>query len=288
MNASAAPRRCLIAGCGDLGVRAGRKLAAAGWQVDGLRRSATALPPPLALLRADLTDAASLRALGDTRYDAVVFTPTPDQRDADAYRAIYLDGLVNLLGALVHRPERVVFVGSTAVYGDADGNWQDEASPPAPAAWNGELLLEAERALLDSGVARPSVLRLAGLYGPGREALLRRARARQPCRSAPPHWTCRIHIDDAAGAIAHLLQLAQPESHYIGIDDEPAYDCAVLAFIAEALGLDPGAYRLAAAAPLAHASGKRLSNRRLRDSGYDFAYPSFRQGYGALCAGSMA
>jgi nucleoside-diphosphate-sugar epimerase len=276
-------RACLIAGCGDVGTRAGLLLAARGWRVIGLRRSA-GLPAPIELFQADLRTPASLAGLADSIIDAMVYLPTPDQRTPEAYRETYLVGLENLLQALPVPPRRLLWVGSTAVHPDSGDGWQDESSPAIADTWNAVVLREAERRVAER-VDRAVVLRLAGLYGPGRDWMLRRARAGQPCRS-PPHWTNRIHVADAAAAIDHILELADPAPLYLGVDKEPSTDCEVLAHLARALGHSEARYADDAAAGIA--TGKRLSSRRLQDSGFNFRYPSFREGYDSMIGAAAA
>lgn len=280
--AAAARPVCLIAGCGDVGSRAGQLLAARGWHVVGIRRRGE-MPAPIEPLHVDLGDPLALRsALAHRRIDALVHLPTPDERTPDAYRRVYGEGLRHVLEALPEPPMRVVWVGSTAVHGDSGAAWQDESTPPRPDAWNGEVLLETERALR-ARVPGAVVLRLAGLYGPGRDALVRRARGGAPCRGAPPHWTNRIHVDDAAAAVAHLVGLGEALPLYLGVDDEPATECTVLRYIAECLGVPAERYR---DDPTLPATGKRLSGARLRASGLALRYPSYREGYAALIAAS--
>lgn len=250
----------------------------------GLRRSGI-LPSPLETFRADLTDPNSLGEVGRLAPDALVYLPTPDARTAGEYLKVYRDGLANLLDRLPQPPERVLWVGSTAVHAESGEQWQDETSAPDPEAWNGQVLLQSEQ-WIGQNVPGAIVLRLGGLYGPGRDWMLRRARAGERCRSRPPHWTNRIHVDDAAAAIDHLLGLLDPAQLYLGVDQEPATDCQVLHYLAGRLGLpdaaledDPGA---------GPATGKRLSSRRLRETGFRFRYPSFREGYDALIGAAPA
>jgi len=273
-------RTCLIAGCGDVGTRVGLRLAARGWRVIGLRRSGT-LPAPIEAFRADLGDPASLAGLASLAPAALVHVPTPDERTPAGYRRVYLEGLAHVLGALRAPPSRVVWVGSTAVHGTSGAAWQDEDTPPAPEAWNGVALLDAER-WIRANVPGAIVLRLAGLYGPGRDSMIRRARAGEKCRASPPHWTNRIHVDDAAAAIVHLLELDRPASLYLGVDEEPATECTVLRHLAMRLGMPTAAYVDDPRAT--SATGKRLSSARLRASGFRFAYPTFREGYALLLA----
>src|SRR5690606_114903 len=107
------------------------------------------------------------------------------------------------------------------VYGEHHGDWVDEHTPEQPVGFNGRVLPEAEHVLADLPCTSIA-LRLAGLYGPGRTQLLERVR--QGIAKAPrtvPHWSNRIHIDDAAAAIVHLLGLPAPEALYLGADSTP-------------------------------------------------------------------
>lgn len=278
--------RVLIAGAGDIGVRAGMLLAAAGCQVTGLKRRGS-LAPPLATYHADLGDRASLRGLSGVAIDTLAFLPAPDQRTPDAYRRLYRDGFIDLIDALGATPRRVVYVSSTAVYHDSGATIQDERSAPEPAAWNGAALLDAECTARERCGETLVVLRLAGIYGPGRAHAIERARRGEGCRHTPPHYTCRIHADDAAAAVAHLLRLDAPAPVYIGVDDEPALDCDVARYLGQLLKVDApnDASQVALSdAALARATGKRLSNARLKASGWTPRFPSYREGYAALVA----
>lgn len=270
--------RVLLAGCGDLGLRVAQALRARGDEVWALRRR----PPPtgdgIRWLRADLTDPGSLRGLpaGLTR---LVYLPAPDRRELAAYRATFVDGLRHLLDAVPRASScRVLLVSSSAVYGEHGGAWVDEETPPAPAAFNGAVLLQAEQ-LLAARAAGAVVLRLAGLYGAGRLQLVERLRLGQvavPRRVR--HWANRIHVDDAAGAIVHLLQLADPLPLYLGTDGTPLPLDLLYDHLASLIGAPPAAD---GAAP-AGVGSKRLSARRLHDSGFTPRWPDSREGYAAL------
>ncbi|MBT2115450.1 SDR family oxidoreductase [Dyella sp. LX-66] len=271
--------RVLLAGCGDLGMRVAQRLLARGDEVWALRRSpARDGEHGVRWVRGDLTQAESLRALpgGITR---VVYSPTPGVREEAAYRAIFVDGLKHLLGALSGAPlERVLFVSSSAVYGEHGDGWVDEATPPAPPGFNGRVLLEAERWLAAQAV--PSVsLRLAGIYGPGRMQLLERLRAGEArVPRDPPHWSNRIHVDDAAAAVMHLLELSAAERVYVGADDTPLPMHVLYEHLAGLIG----APRPEDGAAPPGIGSKRLSNARLRASGFAFRWTDAREGYRAL------
>lgn len=275
----AVSEQVLLAGCGDLGRRVASQLLARGDQVWALRRS-----PPVAgddgirWLQGDLTRPESLRALprGITQ---VVYSPTPDRRDEAAYRAVFVDGLRHLLNAIdATSLRRVLLVSSSAVYGDHAGDWVDETTPANPPGFNGSILRDAETWLLAQPI-RPVILRLAGLYGPGRLQLLDRLRAGQA--SVPrttKHWANRMHIDDAAAAVAHLLHVAEPLPLYIGADSTPLPLDVLYDHLSELLGVPAADH----GAPPPGVGSKRLSNARLRDSGFTLRWPDSRDGYAAL------
>lgn len=269
----------LLAGCGDLGCRVAERLLAQGDEVWALRRTAPPKSlPGLRWLGADLTEPGTLAGLpaGIAR---VVYMPAPDARDEAAYRALFVDGLRHLLEALDTRLLRqVLLVSSSAVYGEHDGDWVDEDTPPAPLGFNGALLLEAEQWL--AAQALPStVLRLAGLYGPGRMQLVERVRSgAQRVPRGVPHWANRIHVDDAAAAVAHLLRLPAPLPLYLGVDDTPLPLDELCDFIAQLLDAPPPRE---GAAP-AGVGSKRLRNARLRASGWAPRWPDARDAYAAL------
>jgi nucleoside-diphosphate-sugar epimerase len=263
----------LIAGCGDVGTRAGLLLAARGWRVTGLRRSGS-LPAPLEVLHADLTRPATLAGLPHD-VDLVLYLPTPGGRDEAAYRAVFIDGPAALLANLPRPPSRIVFVSSTAVYGDLGGAWAHEDTPAVPEGFNGAVLLEAERRL-GAGAVPMVVARLAGLYGPGRDWLLRRVRDGAPCRG--DFWTNRIHVDDAARMLVHLAGLDDPYPVYLGVDDAPATECEVLGWLATRMGLPAPPSGTAGGSGMA-IGNRRLCNRRLRASGFEFEIPDYRAGY---------
>lgn len=270
----------LIAGCGELGTLIGERLAAQGWRVFGLRRRAENLPAPIEPLAADLVTGEGLSNL-PARLDALVFCAAPLVRTPETYRETYVIGSQNLLDALAARqlpPPRAVFVSSTSVYGDLGGAWADEDTPPAADSFQGEVLLAAE-GLWRERLPHTIITRLSGLYGPKRRWLIQRLLEAQPvCRQGV--FTNRIHIEDAAAAIVHLLGLERPAPLYVLTDDTPAPECEVMGWLAEQLGRPPPAVdHLGARLPTGN---KRLRNRRLRESGFSLRYASYREGYAAI------
>ncbi len=264
--------RLLIAGCGDLGIRLGLRWAQAGGEVLALRRRAELLPAAFERVAIDLTQPLP-RGLLDGELSAIAYLASADQRTPQAYRNTYVDGLQRLLDLLPDAPLRLLFASSTAVYGEDAGGWVDETTVTEPNAFNGHLLLEAEQRLHAVAPAATAV-RLSGLYGPGRERLWQRARDGDP---GAARWGNRVHIDDAAAALMHLLQLARPPALLCVSDDRPARDDEVLACLRQ-LQQVPAVPPLSAGAA---ETGRRVSNRQLRDSGFALRYPDFAAGYAA-------
>ncbi|MDR6415747.1 SDR family oxidoreductase [Pseudarthrobacter sulfonivorans] len=276
----------LLAGCGDLGTEAGLRFAAAGHRVVGWRRSPEKLPAAIEGVAADLGSADLPSVPADTT--AVVVAVAADSPTEAAYRAAYVDGLANVLAALERdgvTPQRVLFVSSTAVYGDAGGGWVDERTTAAPGGFSGRILREAEDLLLSrlrGTGSMPIVLRLGGIYGPGRTRLIDQVRSGAAVIPDEPRYTNRIHRDDAAAAIVHLASTAaDPGPVYVGVDDDPADLGDVLRYLAAEMG-----YPAPPVGPAGEARGgnKRCSNALLRGSGLELAYPTFREGYRAVLA----
>ena len=266
----------LIAGAGDVGSRVARRLVAQGKHVVALRRGEVTPDPAIRWLRGDLTRPETLRDL--PKVDAVVFAATPDTRDESAYRAIFVDGLRHLIEALPAPPSRTLFVSSTAVYGEHSGDWVDETTPTDPPGFNGRVLVEAEDWLASRVVGGMS-LRLAGLYGPGRTQLLERLR--EGTISVPRGrsvFANRMHVDDAAAAIVHLLSLDAPESLYVGVDNTPLPVDELYDYLAGLLGAAPPPD----GSPVKGIGNKRMSNARLRATGFQCRWPDARMGYAAL------
>lgn len=275
--------RVLIAGCGYVGSALAEALAREGDEVWTLRRSEAEPPAGAHALQADLNDPDTLTDIPDA-LDHVVFTAAPGRgADEAAYQAVYIDGLRTLLDALevqMQWPRRIIFASSSGVYGQSDGEWVDETSTTNPEAFTGRLLVEAERRLLDDRF-RATAVRFGGIYGPDRTMLVdgvRDGRARLSPESA---YTNRIHRDDCVGVIRHLMGLEHPLPIYVAVDSEPAPRNDVLCWLAETLGVDRPASDDSDDATAGDRGGanKRCSNKRLIGSGFEFRYPTYREGY---------
>lgn len=261
---------------GDLCHRIAMQMDPAHWTIHGLRRHPET-DPYVRWMTADLSQPATLQHL-PTDTSHVVYAVAPDARTASAYRQACLTGLDNLLDALpeTSRLERFILVSSTAVWGPSEKEINED-TPPSPENFNGEITLESEALLHQRLPGLGVALRLGGLYGPGRTKLLDHLReGRQQAPAGAGHYVNRIHIEDAASACLHLLELNDPAACYIGTDGHPLETAQFYDTLADQLGVPHPNRR-----PVPP-TGKRLSNRRLLDSGWRPDWPDAIQGYQAL------
>ena len=192
------------------------------------------------------------------------------------------------------RPQTIVYLSTVGVYGDHAGAWVDEDTPPRPTSERSKVRVQAERHWLtfarDPG-KRVVVLRLAGIYGPDRNALcnLHAGTARRLVK--PGQVFNRIHVADIAGAIATAFAHPGPSDTWNVTDDEPAPPQDVVAFAAELMDVDPPPeqpFETADLSPMArsfYGENKRVANRRLKDElGLTLLHPTYREGLAALWA----
>ncbi len=280
------PIRLLIAGCGDLGMRVALKvLQDPDHRVWGLKRSiqnGTEIPAGFQWLAADLSKPETLTKLPEG-LTHILFCAAPNIRTEQDYRAVYLNGLQNVVLAAQHSDmKRIIFVSSTAVYGEHLHEWIDERTPVQPKNFNGRILVEAEKWLEHFGKERQLEtlsLRLSGIYGPGRAFLLDKLRQGQTSAPTyPVHWVNRIHVDDAATAITHLMTFNQPENTYIVTDSHPLPMRTLYESLAKLVG---GPVPPEGPAP-DFVGSKRLSNAKLLSTGVKLRWPDCRDGYAQI------
>lgn len=269
-------RRVLIAGCGYVGTALGESLAQRGHSVFGARRTPGVIAPGVASVTVDVTAPLEPSSLPDA-IDTVVYAVAADSRDESDYRRAYVTGVENLLATLRRRRDpirRFVLLSSTGVYGQTDGRWVDEDTP-TESRGTGAILEEGERTALAAEVPAV-VLRLGGIYGPGRLSLIDRVRAGAAgCPAGAPQYTNRMHRDDIVAAVEHILDLPTPAPLYLGVDDEPADTATVVRWLAAELAApEPKTVPAEPGRP-----NKRCRNRLLRASGFALRFPTFREGY---------
>jgi len=282
-----------ILGCGYIGIELGRQLTETH-DVVGVRRSQAGIDAiedaGFTGVQADLTDPESLASVPDA--DTIVFAASSGGRGADAAREIYVEGQRTALEHFCSRdnpPERYIYTSSTGVYGDHGGDWVDEETPLDPTTEKTSVLAEAERVAIDGAAelgVDGMVARLSGLYGPDRYRLERYIEG-----PVTDGYLNMVHQTDTAGAIAFMLREDPDYDVVLVVDDEPVSKWEFADWLAEACGVDEPPKRtkeerledddLSEASRRRILTSKRCRNDRLRELGYEFTYPTFREGYRA-------
>ena len=281
--------RTLIVGCGYAGLPLGELLASQGHSVFGIRRTQEAgtelLAKKITPLRADITDPAQLASI-DPSFDVVINLVSSSKGGLDDYRRVYLEGTKNILRWLSKSPPRTyLYTSSTSIYAQADGSWVDESSPAEPDSPTSQILLDTERELIAAhrATAFPAIiLRASGIYGPERGHLFKQfLKGEATIRDDGSSWINMIHVDDLAATLAHLIEHGQPGEVYNATDDEPVTQLDFFRWLGERLGkplpfkapADPNRKR--------GLTNKRVSNKKLKSTGFNFKSPTFREGYAA-------
>lgn len=295
MNADAPPslppdprpaRRVLVVGCGYLGRRLAARLAARGDTVHGIVRTAAsaalvshsgALP-----IVADVADRGTpLPALPEV--DTVVWCVGFDRSAGHGYRDVHVRGLERLLDALSGSP-RVLFVSSTGVWGRGDGPDVDETTPAHPDREAGRVLLEAEALLHGHRLGPGTVLRLAGIYGPGRLPRLESLRAGEPIAAEPDSWLNLVHVDDAAAVVIAVADHPRPGPLYVVSDGRPVLRRDWYGRLAALTGSPAPAW--IPPDPAARGGDKRVDPRRLfAEIGPPWAHPDALAAMGGILSG---
>jgi nucleoside-diphosphate-sugar epimerase len=284
--------KCLIVGCGYVGLPLGRELVRLGHEVYGLRRTdpagnelqAAGLRP----LVGDVTRPETLAGL-PREFDWVVNCVASRGGGADDYRQIYLQGTRHLIEWLAAAPPgKFVYTSSTSVYGQTDGSPVKETSPTEPLVETAKILRETEKLLLAAVAERkfPAViLRVAGIYGPERGHAFRQF-LKNEARIEGDGSRClnMIHRDDLIGCLVAALKSGRPGEIYNAVDDEPVTQTNFFQWLAEELGKapPPAVPENTDESRNRGVTNKRVSNRKLKmELGCQFKYPNFRQGYTA-------
>ncbi|HEX3717395.1 MAG TPA: SDR family oxidoreductase [Verrucomicrobiae bacterium] len=284
--------RVLIVGCGYVGLSLAAELVRLGHEVFGVNRS----PEKAAELRAggiqpltaDITRRAALDALPGP-FDWIVNSVSSNKGKLEDYQQIFLNGTHHLLDWLASAPpKKYVHVGSTSVYTQIDGSMVKETSLAQPTTEMGLVLAETEQTLLRAFRDRkfPVVLlRVAGIYGPGRGQLfLQYLKDEAHLSGKGERLLNMIHRDDVVNAVIAALKNGRPGEIYNVVDDEPVPQIHFFRWLSETLGkgMPPFSNDGTVGGRKRVLTHKKVSNRRLRmELGCALRYPTFRQGYTA-------
>ncbi len=270
--------RILIAGCGYVGQAAADLYHAAGWAVEGWTRSAesvaTLSAKPYPICEVDISRRAKVAECRKT-FDAVIHCASSSGGDAEMYRQVYLDGARNLLETFPG--SKLLFTSSTSVYAQRDGSWVTEESETKPTRETSQILLETERSVLANGGI---VARLAGIYGPGRSALLTKfVEGTAIIDAENDRFVNQVHRDDIAAALFLLLsRKAEGAQIYNVVDDQPILQSECYRWLAQRLNRPLPSIGRSTQERKRGDSNKRVSNANLRALGWTPRYPKFADG----------
>ena len=267
--------RILIAGCGYVGQATADLFHAAGWDVEGWtasEESAAALSAkPYRACQVDISNHDQVAERPGT-FDAAIHCASSRGGGVEFYRQIYLNGARNLLDRFAET--ELLFTSSTSVYGQCDGSWVTEESETKPARDTGRVLLETEKLVLER---RGTVVRLAGIYGPGRSALLNKFLAsKATIDPESDRFVNQVHRDDIASAIFFLVtRETQRTQIYNVVDDQPMLQTECYRWLAQRLDRPLPPIGKSTGLRKRGNSNKRVSNARLRSLGWTPQYPTF-------------
>jgi nucleoside-diphosphate-sugar epimerase len=291
----AAPGPILVVGCGYLGWRValraestGRRVWATTRRRTKARRIAEAGLEPLLI---DWTDRRTLSRLPEV--DRVLVAVSYDRQSGAGRDEAIVGGFRNLLASLSPDVD-VCYISTTGVYHQTDGRWVDETSPARPAREGGRAHLRAEQLLHRLRPQSPwTVLRLAGLYGPGRVPRAADVIAGRPIASPEHGFLNLIHVDDAASAVLRCWQKPAPQRKrlYVVADDEPVIRGEFYREIARQCDAPPPRFvepDAESAVAARSQSNKRVWNRRMKQELLPrLAFPSYREGLAAVLGGGV-
>src|SRR5262245_20400517 len=218
-----------------------------------------------------------IEALRDTTH--LIVSIAPDE-NGDPVLAAVGSAMSDRMPAL----EWTGYLSTVGVYGDHGGAWVDEGSACRPVSRRSVLRLAAEQKWLDAGqrIGLPvSVLRLSGIYGPGRNAFVNLSNGTAKRLVKPGQVFNRVHVDDIAGALWHLA--GRNENGVFNVtDNEPGPPQDVVSYAAGLMGVEPppeisfDAARLSPMARSFYGENKRVSNAAIKAAGYVFDFPNYR------------
>jgi nucleoside-diphosphate-sugar epimerase len=268
--------RILIAGCGYVGEAAADLFHSAGWTVEGWvhsQQSAARLSgKPYVVRLVEISQRAQVSKRAGA-FDAVIHCVSSRGGDAKIYREIYLNGARNLLETFT--TAKIVFTSSTSVYAQHDGSLVTEESEAKPMRETSRILLETEDLILNNG---GMVARLAGIYGPGRSALLTKfLNGTATIDGENDRFVNQVHRDDIASALFLFLNRTaqQITQVYNVVDDQPILQSECYRWLAQRLNRSLPPIRKSEQSRKRGDTNKRVSNAKLRRLGWTLQYPTF-------------
>jgi nucleoside-diphosphate-sugar epimerase len=236
--------------------------------VEGWTRSGKAADKPYPIRAVDISDRAAVTAAARS-FDAVIHCASSGGGGAESYRQIYFEGARNLIAEL--RPQIFLYTSSTSVYAQTGGEWVDEESAAEPGHETGRILRATEDLVRQQG---GTVARLAGIYGPGRSALLRNLLSGEArIETGEPRYLNQVHRDDIATSLFQLVNTPNDSQIFNVTDDQPLTQRACYEWLAQKLQRPPPPTAAPGGERKRGASNKRVANQKLRARGWRPHFP---------------
>jgi nucleoside-diphosphate-sugar epimerase len=270
----------LVIGCGYVGLPLALELkknfSVSAWVRSEATASALAPHGFAQVVTGNVADSAAWGGLGSA-YDLVIHCASSGRGGEAAYQEVFVQGARHMSERF---PEaRKIFISSTSVYGQTGGEMVTEDSPAEPFTATGKLLREAEKIALAGGT---TVVRSSGIYGPGRAMLWEKfKRGEAVIEGDGSRWINQIHQHDLVAAIVRLVDDGAPRQIYNATDNTPVTQRDYYAWCAEFLGQQFPPFGPVNTERKRGLTNKRVSNVKLRITGWTPVYPSFREGLAA-------
>ncbi len=269
-------KKHLFIGFGDIASRCAKVLISLGDQVVGVARTPRNEEEGLSFVCGDAKSAEVLSRIATEQFESAVITLSPNGYSETNYRECYYDtskALLTLWDESGNAPKKILFISSTSVYPQVNGEMVDEESLAEADSPTAKILRETEDLFLESTLSA-SIVRFSGIYGPGRDYLLRQV---QQGNGGSSQYTNRIHIEDCCGVLCFLIAQKALHEMYLASDDCPVMSSEIRKWLAVELGMDRDV--LTESKTAGRGGSKRCSNRRLKSVGYEFRYPDYKKGY---------
>lgn len=266
--------RILLIGAGQLGseIAAQCQLALPQAHLSLIKRQPSSLPYQQYYVDVTDRDALNNSEVVNQHYQHVIYCLSPNARTVEAYEKTFIQGLQSVLEQISY--VKFWFISSTAVYPQSNAAWVDEQTPCEPTQFNGQVLRRAEQ-IIANRADEYCILRLSGIYGGKRRSLLKLVQTgAMPDKDS---WSNRIHQLDAARALVFLMGQSNCQRLYNISDSQPVLLSDVVTYLRQQLKVEQHLPW-----PRALSIGKKISNQRLRDAGFEFVYGNYQQGYSVM------
>ena len=276
--------KILIVGFGRLGERIVHFTDSSISYIVGLKRKPTIYNnTKLSFVYLDIS-IDDLSVLKKETFDYIIYCPTPDNYSELSYRNTYYDSLQRVLAVInINSLHTFFYISSTSVYAQQDGEWIDENSPTIPTSFSGKIILESEE-LLKKYTNKYIILRFAGIYGGNSgNRFITSLKNREKVIINNLQYSNRIHIDDCARMILFLIKNNIRQELYIGVDNHPCLLLDMYHWLAESMQVDINSLKESTASSppvqIREGSNKRCLNTKISNMGFQFLYPSYKEGY---------